>query len=314
MRTQTSSQDRGAGAGSADFRCLAPGRSAELWVLDIKTGESRSLVSSEQQLFEAPNWHPSGQWIVVNAEGRLFRVATEDGTVLEPIRTEGLPPLNNDHLVSPDGTLHYVSAQDGHIWKVPWDGGTGQQITTPKSADRRFRHYLHGVSPDGGSIAFVGTEALGDTSAGTRSLWIRNILTGDENLVGDGYSPADGPEFSPDGNRLYFNSEINSTMPGHAQIFRCDLDGGHLEQFSFDERVNWFPHVSPDGTHVAYLSFPVGTLGHPADRSVVIRLLDLETHHTRDVVRLDGGQGTLNVNSWSPDSTKLAYVAYPLVR
>ena len=135
--------------------------------------------------------------------------------VLEPIRTEGLPALNNDHLVSPDGTHHYVSAQDGHIWQVPWDGGAAQQITTSKSPDRRFRHYLHGISPDGDSIAFVGTEALGDAPAGNRSLWIRNTGTGVENLVGDGYSPADGPEFSPDGRLavLQLRDQLDDTRP-----------------------------------------------------------------------------------------------------
>ena len=312
MSTQQSGERDDARPVSADFRRLGPGQSAQLWLLDINTGESRLLLFSDRQLFEAPNWHPSGEWIVVNAEGRLYRVAADAGGALEPIPTEGLPALNNDHLVSPDGTLHYVSAQDGHIWQVPWDGGAAQRISTSKSPDRRFRHYLHGISPDGDSIAFVGTEALGDAPAGNRSLWIRNTRTGAENLVGDGCSPADGPEFSPDGDWLYFNSEINSTTPGHAQIFRSDLGGGGLEQLTFDEYVNWFPHVSPDGTYVAYLSFPVGTIGHPADRSVVIRLLDLATRDTRDVVQLHGGQGTLNVNSWSPDSTKLAYVAYPL--
>ncbi|WP_197676237.1 TolB family protein [Nakamurella panacisegetis] len=219
--------------------------------------------------------------------------------------------MNNDHLVSPDGSWHYASAQDGHIWQFPWDGGVGQRISGPKQADRRFRHYLHGISPDGDSIAFVGTEAHGHDPAGTRSLWIRNTSAGTERLLGEGFSPADGPEFSPDGRWLYFNSEIASTTPGHAQIFRSDLEGGHLEQLSFDERVNWFPHVSPDGVYAAYLSFPAGTVGHPPDRRVTIRLLHLETRATRDVVRLDGGQGTLNVNSWSPDSRRLAYVAYP---
>ena len=311
MTRPGSAEDEGSTRPVADFRTLGPNQSAQLWLLDIETGQSRLLVSSERQLFEAPNWHPSGEWIVVNAEGRLFRAATDEGAALELIHTEGLPALNNDHLVSPDGRFHFVSAQDGHIWRVPWNGGTGQRISRSKSADRGFRHYLHGISPDGDSIAFVGTEALGDQPAGQRALWIRNTRTGVENLVGSGYSPADGPEFSPDGDWLYFNSEINSTTPGHAQIFRCHLHSGELEQMSFDHHVNWFPHISPDSAHVAYLRFPVGTTGHPPDRPVVICLLDLETRRTQEVAHLHGGQGTLNVSSWSPDSKKVAYVAYP---
>ena len=311
MSTPPTDRHQAVGAGVGGFRTLLPRQSAQLWLLDIKTEESRLLVTSDHQLFEAPNWHPSGEWIVVNAEGRLLRVAPKVGSSLQPIRSDGVPAVNNDHLVSPDGAHHYASAQDGHIWQISWDGGTGRPITTSKDVSRRFRHYLHGIFPDGELIAFVGTEALGDAPAGTRSLWIRNLTTGAEHLVGSGFSPADGPEFSPDGQWLYFNSEINSTTPGHAQIFRSDLTGGRLEQLSFDDRVNWFPHISPDGTYVAYLSFPVGTIGHPADRPVVIRLLHLASDKTRDAVTLHGGQGTINVNSWSPDSTMIAYVAYP---
>ena len=296
---------------STDFRTLQPQQSAQLRVLDIRTGESDLLLSSDRQLFEAPNWHPSGKWIVVNAEGHLFRVSSSGGTALEAIHATGLPELNNDHLISPDGAWNYVSAQDGHIWRLPWDGGHSERVSVGKNADRQFRHYLHGLSPNGESLAFVGTETLGRDPAGTRSLWIRNMRTGSERTVGDGFSPADGPEVSPDGTWLYFNSEIKSTTAGHAQIFRSDLGGGHLEQLSFDERVNWFPHIAPDNAHLAYLSFPVGTLGHPPDREVVIRLLDQETHRTQDLIQLNGGQGSFNVNSWSPDSTKLAYVAYP---
>ncbi len=296
-------------------RRLRPGQSAQLWLVDIATGQSDLLMSSDQQLFESPNWHPSGSWIVVNAGGNLFRLPVDrDGAGMEPILTDGLPELNNDHLISPDGTRHYVSALDGHIWQLHWNGGRAEQVTAAKSPDRQFRHYLHGISPDGECIAYVGTERRGADPAGTRSLWIRNIQTGDDEMLGTGFSPADGPEFSPDGKFVYFNSEFNSTVPGHAQIFRSDLSGGSIVQLSFDERVNWFPHVSPDNAHVAYLSFPVGTVGHPPDESVVIRLFEFTTRQTRDLVNLDGGQGTLNVNSWSPDSTKLAYVAYPFAQ
>jgi Tol biopolymer transport system component len=34
----------------------------------------------------------------------------------------------------------------------------------------------------------------------------------------------------------------------------------------------------------------------------------------REIVKLFGGQGTINVNSWSPDSKKFAYVSYELVQ
>ena len=129
---------------------------------------------------------------------------------------------------------------------------------------------------------------------------------------GDGYSPADGPDYAPDGRSVYFNSEVGSTREGHAQLFRHDLTDGSVERLTDDERVNWFPHPSPDGRRVAYLSYPPGTVGHPADLPVVLRLLDVASGSRTDLVALAGGQGTINVPSWSPDSRHLAYVAYPV--
>ena len=125
-------------------------------------------------------------------------------------------------------------------------------------------------------------------------------------------SPHDGSEFSPDGQWIYFNSERESSLPGHAQLFRMSLDGEDVTQLTSDERVNWFPHLSPGGDRLAYLSYPPGTLGHPADLDVIIRIADADVSDPRDLVHLFGGQGTLNVNSWDPTGTRLAYVAYPL--
>ena len=128
----------------------------------------------------------------------------------------------------------------------------------------------------------------------------------------DGACPVDGPEYSPDGAWIYFNSEAAATQPGHAQLFRLSLNGKGTEQLTFDERVNWFPHVSPDGQRLAYISYPEGTEGHPPDKDVEIRLMapdGSESHRTID--RFNGGQGSLNVASWAPDSSAFAYVRYP---
>ena len=124
--------------------------------------------------------------------------------------------------------------------------------------------------------------------------------------------PADGPEFSPDGSAIYFNSEVASTRQGHAQLFRHELATGSGVQLTFDDRVNWFPHPSPDGRTVAYLSYPPGTVGHPANLDVMLCLLELSTMQTTDLAAVFGGQGTINVPSWAPDSRRLAYVAYPI--
>lgn len=293
-------------------RTLLPGQRAELHVLDVESGRSQLALCSENQLFEAPNWHPDGRWIVVNADGALYRLDSLAPSGLEPIHAAGLPELNNDHLVSPDGRWHYVSANDGHLYRVPWEGGRAERITVPKAPERRFRHFLHGVSPDGATLVYVGTEVLDGDEWGRRALWFLDLATGEERLVSDGYSPADGPEFSPDGASVFFNSEVASSVFGHAQLFRHDLAEGVVQQLTFDEHVNWFPHPSPDGRRLVYLSYPSGTVGHPADRPVVLRLMDLPKGPSRDLVALPGGQGTVNVPCWAPDSRRIAYVSYPL--
>jgi hypothetical protein len=129
--------------------------------------------------------------------------------------------------------------------------------------------------------------------------------------VGSGH--CDGPEYSPDGKWLYLNTESFTTAPGHAQLARVQVDGTGFERLLASGTVDWFPHISPDGRHACYLRFPGGTEGHPADLPVAVVLVSTDDWaqplHTWP---LFGGQGTLNVNSWSPDSGRFAFVAYPL--
>jgi sugar lactone lactonase YvrE len=294
-------------------RKLRPGQAARLHVVDVTDGSTQVLLESDDVLLEAPPWPPGGRWIVVNADGVLFRVDVTAGRpALERIPSTGLPELNNDHLIAPDGRSHLVSANDGHLYRLPFDGGEAVRLTRDKAPQRRFRHFLHGVSPDGGTLAYVGTEDLDGDEWGNRSLWLLDLHTGHEELLGDGYSPADGPDYTPDGGAVWFNSEFRSDEDGHSQVFRHDLADGSVRQFTTDERVNWFPHPSPDGARVAYLSYPAGTLGHPADRPVRLRVVDPFSGVIVELAELFGGQGTINVTSWAPDSRRLAYVSYPL--
>ena len=285
-------------------RTLQRNQSAQLVILDVESGTEHHLLTSSDPLIEARSWHPHGGWIVVNADGLLFRLEARGGAALERVQANGLPPVNNDHILSPDGAWHGVSADDGHLYRLPRAGGQAERITSDKAAERTFRHLLHGISPDRKTVAYVGTEMSAGDEWGTRALWTLDLESGHEQRVGTGFSPADGPEFSPDGTHLYFNSEVASDTPGHAQLFRVSLADGEVEQLTDDERVNWFPHVSPNGRLVSYLSYPPGTQGHPADLPVQLRLLDLSTDERRALVALHSGQGTINVNSWAPDSTR----------
>lgn len=288
-------------------RSLAPDQRSRIHVLDVDTGEDRIVHESARVLYEAPNWSLDGAALILNGDGHLFRLELEGG---DPQRIDlgDLAPLNNDHVLDPDGVHVYVSAEDGHIHRAPLAGGTPVQITRE---DGRL-HFLHGVSPDGVTLLYTGVQRNQDGSWVPPDLFALPAAGGESVQLTDDEFPDDGPEHSPDGTWIYFNSERARTVPGHAQLFRMRPAGTGIEQLTHDERVNWFPHLSPDGERVAYVSFPPGTQGHPADLDVVLRLCGPDGSGARDLVRLFGGQGTLNVNSWAPDSRRLAYVDYPI--
>jgi TolB protein len=288
-------------------RTLRPRQRADLYVLDVATGDSTLVTSSSTLLFEAPNWTPDGEHLVLNGGGLLYRVPVAGGE-LAPVPLGDIPAINNDHVLSPDGATVYVSAEDGHLYAVSLDTGEPRRVSNDRGPG--FHYYLHGVSPDGTLLAYIGLQENADGSVTTNVYTIPSAGGPDVQLTDDEF-PDDGSEFSPDGRWIYFNSERASSEPGHAQLFRMAVDGSDLEQLTDNERVNWFPHVSPDGARVAYISFPPGTLSHPADKDVIIHLRE-QDGTVRDLVHLFGGQGTINVASWAPDSRRLAYVAYPI--
>lgn len=296
-------------------RKLQPQQRAVLHVIDVDSGDVTTRLESDVLLFEAPNWSPDGHTLYVNGDGNLYRLGVDAGAGdLEQIDLGGLPEINNDHVLSPDGRTMYLSCQDGHIYAFDLACGGSRRVTNDRGPE--FSHYLHGVSPDGQALAYIGlSTATGEVMTNVYAI----PATGgaDVQITDDGY-PDDGAEFSPDGQWIYFNSERGSVSPGHAQLFRVAVAGlgagagGAPEQLTFDERVNWFPHPSPTGGRLVYVSFPPGTLGHPADVDVIVRLLESDGT-SRDLMHLFGGQGTINVPSWSPDGRRIALVSYPIV-
>lgn len=290
-------------------RILAPGQRSQLWLYDVTTRASALLFESDSVLVEAPNWTPDGSALVVNADGGLFRVPL-DAPTLQSIALDGVPAeLNNDHVLAPDGAAAYVSARDGHLYSVALDGSRpAERLTRPRG--ERFKHYLHGVSLDGGTLALIGG---GPDSSGE---WVTNVYTmpaagGELTQLTDDAAPDDGVEFDASGEWLLFNSERET--PGTAQLFRMRADGsGTPERLVTSDTVDWFPHASPDGRWIQYLSYAAGTVGHPADLPVTLRMLHVASGADREVLALFGGQGTTNVNGWSPDSRRFAYAAYPI--
>ncbi len=287
---------------------LAPGQRAEL-VVATRDGTDIRVVCTAERRIEAPNWSPDGRWLLMNAGGKLYRVAADGSCAAHEIDTAPVEDINNDHVVSPDGRWIYVTSEDSHIYRLPAEGGTPVRVSNDRPPSYAFRHYLHGISPDGAWLAYVGLE-LHAGRLMTR-LWTIPAAGGSDTLHSDGTMLLDAPEFDPAGDALWFNAEPVGAAPGHAQIFRKRLDGGAPEQITHDPRVNWFPHPAPDGSLVAFLSYPPGTIGHPVDREVVIRTMRPDGSDIRDIDSFTGGQGTINVPSWAPDSSAFAYVRYP---
>lgn len=288
-------------------RTLSAGQRSRILTLDVKTGETQLVHESSQVLYEAPNWSLDGNDLYVNGDGAFFRIPLDKTKGPQRIDIGDVADLNNDHVLDPDGEHVYLSAGDGHIHRAALSGGPARRVTN----DTGLRHFLHGVSPDGQTLAYIGVNVVGDVWGAGNVFTIPSAGGSDTALTDDEF-PDDGAEYSPDGKWIYFNSERARSRPGHAQLFRMRLDGTGVEQLTFDDRVNWFPHVSPDGSQVAYISFPPGTEGHPADLEVILRVCDFDGANQRDLRTLFGGQGTINVPSWSPDSSRIAFVEYPV--
>jgi TolB protein len=288
-------------------RRLQPGQRAEVWIADAIAESAERVYATNAVLLEAPNWAPDGRGLLLNGDGLFWRLDFGPEVELKRVPIDDLPPINNDHVLDAERGLIYLSANDGHIYVAPIEGGSAKRVTHDSS---RY-HFLHGVSPDGATLAFVELPRAAFSVPGRLAFLPSG--GGKTRYPEAGSRHLDGPEYSPDGAWLYFNTEEFASRPGHAQLARIPAEGGRIERLVESESVDWFPHLSPDGELASYISFPPGTLGHPPDLDVEVRLV--RTANWREVVwrfPLLGGQGTINVNSWSPDSRRFAFVAYPV--
>jgi TolB protein len=251
--------------------------------------------------FEAPNWMRDGSAFLFNRNGHIERLAVSGGTP-RIIDTGFATRCNNDHGISPDASHLAISdnSEENHeslVYVVPLEGGTPRRIT------KNSPSYWHGWSPDGKTLAFVGQRS------GEFDIYTIPVSGGEETRLTTAKGLDDGPEYSPDGDYIYFNSE----RTGHMQIWRMRPDGSDQEQVFSDDLNNWFPHISPDGKWMVFLTYDAGVVGHPENRDVMLRLMSLSDKNITVLAKLFGGQGTINVPSWSPDSTRLAFVSYLLI-
>jgi Tol biopolymer transport system component len=275
---------------------------SRLEIVDVYDG--RRIVAAEfNGRIEAPNWTRDGRRLIYNSGGRLvsFDLETRETAIID---TGFADRCNNDHVLSSDNTklaFSHHTAEDGRsrIYIIPITGGRPALITPLGPS------YLHGWSPDGGELAYCAERN------GQFDIYTIPAEGGVEKRLTDTTGLDDGPEYSPDGAYIWFNSSRTGLM----QVWRMKRDGSDPVQMTFDAANNWFPHVSPDGKLVAFLTYrkdDVAPDAHPPNKHVSIRIMSSGGGEIRTIAELFGGQGTMNVNSWAPDSRRLAFVSYEL--
>jgi TolB protein len=269
----------------------------------------RHVIYSAQGRFEAPNWSRDGSYFLFNRNGHIEKLSVTGGKP-EILNTGFADRVNNDHGISPDATQLAISdnsqptksptGEDTHdslVYVLPITGGTPRRLTKDAPS------YWHGWSPDGKTLAFVGQRN------GDFDIYTIPVAGGEETRITTAKGLDDGPEYSPDGQYIYFNSE----RTGHMQIWRMHPDGSAQEQVFADDYNNWFPHISPDGKWMVFLTYEREVTGHPENKDVMLRLMSLSDKKITVLAKLFGGQGTINVPSWAPDSKSLAFVSYQFI-
>jgi Tol biopolymer transport system component len=295
---------------AAQTSAARPKHASKISIYDLQTKSIRTIYTAKE-IFEAPNWSRDGRFLLVNARGKLFRLPV-DGNAAEPEPVNLDPSLrcNNDHDFSPDGRLIALSASSPNSRQsqvyVAGADGSNPKLLTPASPS-----YFHGWSPDGKFLSFVGQRN------GKYNLFRVPVGGGEEQRLTSNSPYDDGPDYSRDGKWIYFNSNRS----GGWDVWRIPASGGgandeKAERVTSDEWEDWFPHPSPNGKWMLVFSFPKGTTGHN-DRmpGVQLRLFPMPGRHVsamkpQVLTTFFGGQGTINVNSWSPDSKRFAYVIY----
>jgi TolB protein len=273
-----------------------------LEIMDIHTQE-RTILHRFEGVIEAPNWTQNGEHLVYNRQGRLYTYQLATGNI-QQIDTGFATNCNNDHVLSPDNKQIAIShhTQNDHlsrIYVVPFTGGEPRLVTTKAPS------YLHGWSPDGQQFAYCAERN------GQYDIYTIGVDGGEETQLTDLPSLDDGPEYAPSGEHIWFNS----TRTGLMQIWRMNTDGTNPVQMAKEDANCWFPHVSPNGEWVVYLTYgkdDVAPDDHPANKHVELRLMPATGGKATTIAKLFGGQGTLNVNSWSPDNRTFAFVSYEL--
>ena len=259
-----------------------------------------TVLLSEPGRSMAPNWTHDGSTIVFTRDGRINTIPAAGGTAQE-LNVGGLVGCTGSHGFSPDGkwfalTCATPDRNDRRLFIIPAGGGQPRALTENSA-------YFHSWSPDGKTILFVRGAKEGLT------IYAIPVEGGPEKAISRGTGVDDDPDYSPDGKYIYFNTD----RWGGIQIARMLPDGSQVEQVTFDEFKNWTPHPSPDGKSIVFLSYDPSVTTHAANKDIALRILSLNDGKIRTLVNLVGGDGTMNVANWSPDSKNIAFVSYQLL-
>jgi TolB protein len=272
-----------------------------LEIINVDNGERKTVYRAREH-FEAPNWTPDGKTLIFNSKGLIYTIPAEGGQP-QLLDTGEAKKCNNDHGLSPDGKFLAVSSQhnpDGksRIYVLPVTGGDARLVT------QKAPSYWHGWSPDGRTLAYCAERN------NEFDIYTIPLEGGEETRLTIAPGLDDGSEFSPDGKTIFFNSERTGLM----KIWKMNTDGSDQQQVTTDtDYADWFAHPSPDGKWLVFVSYDKSVKGHPENKNVSLRIMPFGGGKPKVLANLFGGQGTINVPSWSPDSKCVAFVSYQLL-
>ncbi len=285
-----------------DFQPYKDYIGSNLEIMNVETGERKILMSSAHSI-QAPNWTPDGETLIYNSNGLLYNYDLETGKI-SMLNTGFANDNNNDHVLSVDGTkiaISHHNADDerkSSIYYLPINGSDSPVKVTK---DGVGHSYLHSWSKDEKKMIFTANRK------DKYDIYEVDVATGKEKQLTDTPTLDDGSEYSPDNKYIYFNSNRTGTM----QLWRMKANGKEQTQLTFDEYNDWFAHISPDEKTIVFISFPpdIDSSTHPFYQHCLLRKMPVQGGEPTIIGYIYGGQGSINVPSWSPDSQYIAFVS-----